>query len=186
MLPSIHHASTEQTASDRPDLTLYASLELSRATWLVTCLLPERDRMSKYSTTGGDGGALLGLLERMRARAQQLTGRPVKIVVIQEAGLDGFWVHRLLEANGIESHVVDPASIAVPRRRRRAKTDAIDGETLLRTLLAWKRREPRVCAMVVPPAPEEEPATQDLRVPFARLMQPGDGLPLPHLAQPFR
>jgi len=118
--------------------------------------LPERNRMSKYSTPGGDGGALLGLLERMRARAQQLTGRPVQIVAIQEAGLDGFWVHRLLEANGIESHVVDPASIAVPRRRRRAKTDAIDGETLLRTLLAWTRGEPRVCAMVVPPTPEEE------------------------------
>ena len=89
------------------------------------------------------------------ARAQQLTGRPVKIVAIQEAGLDGFWVHRLLEANGVESHVVDQASIAVPRRRRRAKTDAIDGETLLRTLLAWTRGEPRVCAMVVPPTPEE-------------------------------
>ena len=156
MLPSIHNASTEQTAPVRPDLTLYASLELSRATWLVTCLLLERDRMSKYSTPGGDGGALLGLLERMQARAQQLTGRPVKIVVIQEAGLDGFWVHRLLEANGIESHVVDPASIAVPRRRRRAKTDAIDGETLLRTLMAWKRGEPRVCAMTVPPSPSEE------------------------------
>ena len=151
MLPSIHHASTEQTATVRPDLTLYASLELSRATWLVTCLLPERDRMSKYSTPGGDGGALLGLLGRMRARAQQRTGRPVKIAMIQEAGLDGFWVHRLLEANGIESHIVDAASIAVPRRWRRAKTDAIDGETLLRTLLAWTRGEPRVCAMVVPP-----------------------------------
>jgi transposase len=156
MLPSINHASTKQTATAALDLTLCASLELSRSTWLVTCLLPERDKMSKYSTPGGDGGALLGLLERMQARAQQLTGRPVKIVVIQEAGLDGFWVHRLLEANGIESHVVDPASIAVPRRRRRAKTDAIDGETLLRTLLAWRRGEPRVCAMVVPPTPEEE------------------------------
>ena len=156
MLPSIRNASPERTATVRPDLTLYASLELSRATWLVTCLLPETERMSKYSTPGGDGGALLSLLERMRTRAQQMTGRPVKIVVIQEAGLDGFWVHRLLEANGIESHVVDPASIAVPRRRRRAKTDAIDGETLLRTLLAWSRGEPRVCAMVVPPTPEEE------------------------------
>jgi transposase len=154
MLPSIDHALNEQTATVA--LTLCASLELSRSTWLVTCLLPERDRMSKYSTPGGDGGALLGLLERMRTRAQPLTGRPVKIVVIQEAGLDGFWVHRLLEANGIESHVVDPASIAVPRRRRRAKTDAIDGETLLRTLAAWRRGEPRVCAMVVPPTPEEE------------------------------
>jgi transposase len=156
MLPSIHHAPTEQTEIVGSDLTLYASLELSRATWLVTCLLPQRDRMSKFSTPGGDGGALLSLLERMQARAQQPTGRPIKIVVIQEAGLDGFWVHRLLEANGIESHVVDPASIAVPRRRRRAKTDAIDGETLLRTLLAWKRGERRVCAMVVPPTPEEE------------------------------
>ena len=42
------------------------------------------------------------------------------------------------------------------RRRRRAKTDTIDGETLLRTLLAWKRGEPRVCEMVVPPTPEQE------------------------------
>src|SRR3954462_13006067 len=70
--------------------------------------------------------------------------------------MDGFWVHRQLEAHGVESRVVDPASIAVPRRQRRAKTDAIDGETLLRTLLAGRRGEPRVCAMVVPPSPEEE------------------------------
>ena len=76
--------------------------------------------------------------------------------VIQEAGLDGFWVHRWLEINGVESHVVDPASVAVSRRRRRAKTDAIDGETLLRTLLAWERGEPRVCEMVVPPTPDQE------------------------------
>ena len=77
-------------------------------------------------------------------------------MVIQEAGLDGFWVHQLLESNDIESHVVDSASIAMSRRRRRAKTDGIDGETLLRTLLAWKRGEPRVCEMVVPPTPEQE------------------------------
>src|SRR5271165_6495249 len=117
---------------------------------------PGSEKMSKYSTPGGDGAALLGLLRRLQVRAEQITGGPVEIVVIQEAGLDGFWVHRLLNANGIESHVVDPASIAVPRRRRRAKTDAIDGETLLRTLLAWQRGEPRVCAMVVPPTPEQE------------------------------
>jgi transposase len=140
----------------RDDATLYASLELSQATWLVTSLSPGSERMSKYSTLGGNGAALLGLLRRLQVRAEQITGGPVEIVVIQEAGLDGFWVHRLLNANGIESHVVDPASIAVPRRRRRAKTDAIDGETLLRTLLAWQRGEPRVCAMVVPPTPEQE------------------------------
>jgi transposase len=136
--------------------TLFVSLELSRATWLVTLLQPGSEKLSKHSTSGGDGAALLSLLGRMRERAEALIKGAVGIEVIQEAGLDGFWVHRLLKANGVESHVVDPASIAVPRRRRRAKTDGIDGETLLRTLLAWRRGEPRVCAMVVPPSVEQE------------------------------
>src|SRR5208337_3597761 len=78
------------------------------------------------------------------------------IIAIQEAGLDGFWIHRVLQSEGIESHVVDAASILTSRRRRRAKTDGIDGETLVRTLLAYKRGEPRVCAMVKAPTPEEE------------------------------
>lgn len=71
-------------------------------------------------------------------------------------GLDGFWIDRVLQNEGIESHVVDPASIATSRRRRRAKTDRIDGEALVRALLAYKRGEPRVCAMVKAPTPEEE------------------------------
>ena len=62
----------------------------------------------------------------------------------------------MLLANGIESHVVDAASIAVNRRHRRAKTDAIDGETLLRTLMAWARGERRVCSMVRAPSREDE------------------------------
>ena len=85
-----------------------------------------------------------------------MTGEAYSIVTIQEAGLDGFWIHRILEKEGIESHVVDPASIATSRRRRRAKTDRIDGEALLRTLMAYKRGEPRVCAMVRAPSPDEE------------------------------
>ena len=87
-------------------------------------------------------------------RRQPAGGLP--IIVIQEAGLDGFWIHRVLQAEGIESHVVDPASIATSRRRRRAKTDKLDGEALLRALLAYKRGEPRVCAMLRAPTPEEE------------------------------
>jgi transposase len=62
----------------------------------------------------------------------------------------------VLEREGIECHVVDAASVLTSRRRRKAKTDRIDGEALLRTLLAYKRGEPRVCAMVRPPSPEEE------------------------------
>ena len=103
--------------------TLYVSLELSRSTWLVTSLSPNSDKMSKHSIAAGDAPKLLALLARLRGRAEQFVGGTLNVVVIQEAGLDGFWVHRSLEAKDIESHVVDPASIAVSRRRRRAKTD---------------------------------------------------------------
>jgi transposase len=95
-------------------------------------------------------------LERLRQQALARTGRLYRIISVQEAGLDGFWVHRVLEAEGVESHVVDAASVAVSRQRRRAKTDKIDGEALLRTLLAYKRGEPRVCSMVRAPSPQAE------------------------------
>jgi transposase len=140
-----------------PDFaTLFVSLELSKSKWLATVLSPGSSKMSKHIVAGGDWNALLALVLQARARAETRVGKPVNIVAIHEAGLDGFSVHRLLEQSGAESHVVDPASIAVPRRKRRAKSDRIDGETLLRTLLAYKRGEPRVCSMVVPPSPEDE------------------------------
>jgi transposase len=99
---------------------------------------------------------MLARFAELNRKAQARTGRCFPIIVIQEAGLDGFWIHRVLQAEGIESHVVDPASIAISRRRRRAKTDKIDGEALVRAVLAYKRGEPRVCAMVRVPTPEEE------------------------------
>lgn len=141
----------------RPDhATVYVPLELSRSKWLITSMSAWRDKMSKHPVDAGDGAALLDRLARLRMEAEQRLGAPARVVVIQEAGLDGFWIHRLLEAGGIESHVVEPASIAVPRRHRRAKTDVVDGEMLVRTLAAFKRGEPRVCSMVVAPSPEEE------------------------------
>jgi transposase len=113
-------------------------------------------KMSKREVAAGAIGALLVMLAEVRGKVRARTGVEYPIVAIQEAGLDGFWIHRVLEEEGIESHVVDPASVAVSRRRRRAKTDRIDGEALIRTLLAWKRGEPRVCAMVRVPTPEAE------------------------------
>src|ERR1700735_153022 len=97
-----------------------------------------------------------GALHKSRRKAGARTGGGFPIIMLQEAGLDGFWIHRRIQAQGIESHVVDPASIATSRRRRRAKTDKIDGEALVRALLAYKRGEPRVCAMARAPTPEEE------------------------------
>jgi transposase len=144
------------TTTRSEDNIVFAALELSRKSWLVATSSPGEVRISKRVVTAGDGPGLLALLAKLRGTAEQRLGRPVRVVVIQEAGLDGFWLHRFLEANGIESHVVDPASIAVDRRKRRRKTDAIDAEGLLRALMAWARGERRVCSMVRPPSPEDE------------------------------
>lgn len=153
----LDHPSDEPTAIRTHIAAIFVSLELSRSTWLVTSLSPGKgERMSKHSVTAGNVAELLTLFAELRRKAEVRTGQSYPIITIQEAGLDGFWLHRVLQQNGIESHVVDPASIAMPRRRRRAKTDRLDGETLLRALLAYKRGEPRVCAMVVAPSPEEE------------------------------
>ena len=142
----------------RTDLgAFFVSLELSRSTWLITSLSPgSGEKMSKHVVAGGNVAELLDRFEQLQHKARLRTGTLFPIVTIQEAGLDGFWIHRVLEANGIESHVVDAASIATSRRRRRAKTDKIDGEALTRALLAFKRGEPRVCAMVRAPDPEDE------------------------------
>ena len=154
------------TVADRPEAptaiqtnlaAIFISLELSRSIWLITSLSPGGgEKMSKHSVPAGDVAALLARFSELKQKALARTGKSFPIVTIQEAGLDGFWLHRVLQSEGIESHVVDPASIATSRRRRRAKTDRIDGEALLRALLAFKRGEPRVCAMVKAPTPEEE------------------------------
>src|SRR5437879_157917 len=153
----LDHPSDEPTAIRTHIAAIFVSLELSRSTWLVTSLSPGKgERMSKHGVTAGNVAELLTLFAELRRKAEVRTGQSYPIITIQEAGLDGFWLHRVLQQEGTESHVVDPASIAMPRRRRRAKTDRLDGETLLRSLLAYKRGEPRVCAMVVAPSPEEE------------------------------
>ncbi len=119
---------------------IFISLELSRSTWLITSLSPgSGKKMSKHLVRGGDVVALLQRFSRLREMAERRTRRRVPIVLIQEAGLDGFRIHRTLEGEGIESHVVDAASMATSRRRRRVKTDRIDGEALVRALLAFKR-----------------------------------------------
>ena len=155
-MQSVTSATVVATTARANSITLFASLELSKSKWVVTINSPGSEKFSKHVVEGGDGAGLLDLLSRSRAKAEQRYGVRVKAIVIQEAGLDGFWIHRLLLAHGIESHVVDAASIAVDRRHRRAKTDAIDGETLLRTLMAWARGERRVCSMVRAPSPEDE------------------------------
>ena len=151
-------ARAEAPTAIQTDLrAIFVSLELSRSVWLVTSLSPGGgEKMSKHSVRAGDIAGLLRRFAQLKEKARARTGRDFPVITIQEAGLDGFWIHRVLQSEGIESHVVDAASILTSRRRRRAKTDKIDGETLVRTLLAYKRGEPRVCSIVKAPTPEEE------------------------------
>jgi transposase len=148
----------EEPTAIRTNLgAIFVSLELSRSIWLITSVSPGGgEKMSKHSVSAGDTAALLMRFSELDKKAFAQTGKSFPIIVIQEAGLDGFWIHRALQREGIESYVVDAASIATSRRRRRAKTDRIDGEALVRALLAYKRGEPRVCAMVRAPTPEDE------------------------------
>ncbi len=154
---SLDHHFEEPTAIRTNLGAIFVSLELSRSTWLITSLSPGGgEKMSKHGVSAGNIASLLMRLSELKQKAFARTGKSFHVIAIQEAGLDGFWLHRLLQSEGVESHVVDPASIATSRRRRRAKTDKIDGEALVRALLAYKRGEPRVCAMVRTPTPEEE------------------------------
>src|SRR5215831_3028447 len=148
----------EEPTAIRTNLgAIFVSLELSRSIWLITSVSPGGGgKMSKHSVRAGDIAALLTRFSELGKKALVQTGKSFPIIVIEEAGLDGFWIHRALQSEGIESYVVDAASIATSRRRRRAKTDRIDGETLVRVLLAYKRGEPRVRAMLRVPTPEEE------------------------------
>ena len=152
----VDHLCTDAAAIRTQFDAIFVSLELSRSHWLITSLSPCGEKMSKHGVAAGDSAGLLSRFAVLRQKALARRGKKYPIIVIQEAGLDGFWLHRLLCREGIESHVVDAASIAVPRRRRRAKTDRIDGETLVRTLMAYKRGEARVCSMVRAPTPEAE------------------------------
>ena len=122
----MHHPTTlpvsEQTWSREDCATLFVSLELSRSTWVATSLALGSRKMSKHTLVGGDAHKLLDLLARLKSRAEQRIAAPVKVVAIQEVGLDGFWIHRALEAEGwIASHVMDAASIAVSRWHRGAQ-----------------------------------------------------------------
>jgi transposase len=151
-------ASTIGTPTGNHCGTIFVSTELSQKNWLITVHSPDQERMSRYRLEGGDHAGLLALVAKIRTRATQKLGAEPRVVSCYEAGYDGFWLHRLLVAAGIENFVFDPASIAVEQRSRRAKTDRIDGELLLRTLMALLRGEPRVVRVVRVPTVEQEDA----------------------------
>src|SRR4051812_21093090 len=92
----------DEHAAVRTDLkAIFVSLELSRSTWVITSLAPGGgEKISKHSVRSGDIGALLARLSQLKEKARVRTGQVFPIIVIQEAGLDGFWIHRVLDPPG--------------------------------------------------------------------------------------
>jgi len=135
--------------------TIYVAFELSKAKWKLGVVVPGSPKTSYFNVAGGDSAALSELLAKWRAKATA-TGKPVRIMSCYEAGYDGHWLHRWLTDRGVTNYEIDPASIEVNRRARRAKTDRIDVDQLMRTLAAHVRGEPRVCSVVRVPSHEDE------------------------------
>src|SRR3989449_300416 len=145
-----------------PASTLVVVVEMSKASWLVSGVVPgvERQPLKKLEP---DATALLRLIERWRNEAVR-AGRPIRrIALAYEAGRDGFWLARWLIARGIEAHVIHSASVAVSRERKRAKTDRLDAAMLMRVFLGWLRGERGHCGMVAIPTMEEEDARRPNR-----------------------
>jgi transposase len=136
--------------------TVHVAFELSKKTWKLGVMLPGLQKLSYYAIAGGDLAELTKLLALARKRAERRSSKAVRILSCYEAGYDGYWLHRWLTDQGVINHVIDPSSIEVSRRARRAKTDRIDLDKLMRAFLAHLRGEPRACSVVHVPSVEDD------------------------------
>src|SRR5712671_1045209 len=150
--------STPSAAGDNEPARCFIAIELSKASWVVAVRTPLNEKLSRYQLKACDGEELLALVGQVRLRMSRAGYGPIEVMSCYEAGYDGFWLHRLLEAHGIHNHVLDPASLQVNRRARRAKTDRIDVDRMLRALIRYLRGEPEACSVAQVPRVEEEDA----------------------------
>ena len=146
-----------------PANTIYVAVELSNTLWLVGTRLPGADKPRMHRLAAGDVTGLLTLLADLRSRTMAKLGREAVLACCFEAGRDGFWLHRVLNAHDVDSYVVEPTSILVNRRAKRAKTDRLDAEGMLRVLAAYLGGDRQVCSMVRVPSPDEEDAKRPHR-----------------------
>ena len=116
---------------------LYMAMELSNKKWKPG--FSNGEKMRVKTIDAGDWGALHAEIERSKIKLN--CAADCRVVSCYEAGRDGFWIHRALVAEGIESHVLDSASIEVSRRKKQVKTDRIDAAALLRLLMRYVNGE---------------------------------------------
>ena len=135
--------------------TLFVAFELGKGRWKLG-LAVAGGRLSRHTLEGGDAEGALRLIAKARGKLERQIGQPVPVVSCYEAGYDGFWLHRWLVARGIDNRVLDPASIQVNRRKRRAKTDRLDLEQLVAALMRHCWGDRFACKVVHEPSPGQE------------------------------
>ncbi|MGH9787626.1 MAG: IS110 family transposase [Candidatus Acidiferrales bacterium] len=138
--------------------TVFVAIELSGKSWLAALQSPRQERPSRHQLAPADARGLWAVVERERAALLGGGYREVRVVTCYEAGRDGFWLHRFLVAQGAHSQVVDPGSVLVNRRARRAKSDGLDVEGLLRLVIRHDAGDRHLGRMVVVPSVAEEDA----------------------------
>ena len=142
---------------------VYLAIELSASSWVVACRQPMNEKIKMHRMEAGDCEALLALISDQRRKAVAALGVDVIVASCFEAGRDGFWLHRLLLAHSVINHVVEPTSILVTRRARRAKTDRLDAQGLLRALAATFTGDHDACRVVNVPSVADEDAKRPHR-----------------------
>ena len=135
---------------------LYLAFDLGSKTWRLCFTDGERCREKTLEAYDLEG------LKREIVRAKERFNLPedVEVLSCHEAGRDGFWLHRFLEAQGVRNLVVDSSSIKVDRRKRRTKTDRLDVRELLLMLVRyWNpvlRGDKKIWRVVRVPSEEDE------------------------------
>jgi transposase len=122
-----------RTLESTPAERLFMSFELGSTTWKLAFATTRGMRPRLRTITARSLEQLRTEITRAKERLGVPTDTPVRSCY--EAGRDGFWLHRALIAAGVHNVVVDPASITVDRRARRAKTDRIDATALVTQLM---------------------------------------------------
>jgi transposase len=137
---------------------LYVAFELSKETWKLAFA----DGLNRAPRIRDVPAATMEQLEAEVRRAQVLFGLPDDCPIVSgyEVGRDGFWLHRLLVAKGWNNSVIDPASIKVNRRKRRAKTDRLDAAAIVKALIQYQWGDRDACRVVNVPTPEDEDERQ--------------------------
>src|SRR6266581_4807401 len=136
------------------EATLFVAFELSEKTWKLGFTSGHGQKPRERTVTARHQERVLDEIAQAKRRLGLAETAPV--VGCYEAGREGFWLHRFLQAHGVTSYVVDSSAIEVNRRRRRAKSDGLDVRKLLSMLMRYHHGERQVWQVVKVPAVEAE------------------------------